>query len=75
MAYRRSLTGAVGHGRTEGKNENHMVRGMLSQKACLWDCRSVDRRRMNFARIYAIWAVFARCEAERGGLGPGPVSS
>lgn len=52
-----------------------MVRGTLSQNACLWDSRYAESRRVNYGRIHAISAVFARSEVERGGQGLQHVSS
>ena len=75
MAYRGSRPGGVGHGWTEDKHEDHMIRSTLSQNACLWDSRYAESRRVNYGGIHAISAVFARSEVERGALGSKHVSS
>ena len=66
MAYRGSPPGAVGHGWTEDKHKDPVLRGTLSQNACLWDARYADGRRVNYEGIHAISADLARSEVERG---------
>ena len=75
MAYRGSRPGGVGHGWTEDKNEDHMIRSTLTQNACLWGSRYAESRRVNYGGIHAISAVFARSEVERGAPGSKHVSS
>lgn len=75
MAYRGSRPGGVGHGWTEDKHEDHMIRSTLTQNACLWDSRYAESRRVNYGGIHAISAIFARSEVERGALGSKHVSS
>lgn len=75
MAYRGSRPGGVGHGWTEDKHEDHMIRSTLTQNACLWDFRYAESRRVNYRGIHAISAVYARSEVERGALGSKHVSS
>ncbi len=75
IAYRGSRPGGVGHGRVEEKNKDHMVRDMLTQKACLWDFRHADRRYANSARICAIRSLFAMDEVEREALDSSRVSN
>ena len=75
MAYRGFRPGGVGHGWTEDKHEDHMVRGTLTQNACLWDSRYAESQRVNYGGIHAIWATFAGSEVGRRALGLKHVSS